>query len=206
MSYILSLKDNKMSLSEDSFSDINSLVLEIKSSLKISVAANIVSEMNYSILDSELGKILDLIQDKKNEGIGRKIFLSRDFFEKNNLFNEKAKEFSIGHLTKGQSKGQEVDKGQSNFETTKEKENIKDIAPRKNSLEEKKQTKQKGSNRKDLIIKIIKDKKEVTIKDIAKLIKNCSEKTIQRELVSLLNDNVLKKEGERRWSKYSLNY
>ena len=62
----------------------------------------------------------------------------------------------------------------------------------------------KKNNRRANILDIIKIKKKVTIKDISSLIKDCSEKTIQRELVALLKEGVLRKEGERRWSTYSL--
>jgi hypothetical protein len=55
------------------------------------------------------------------------------------------------------------------------------------------------------ILDIIRNKKDVNIKDIVVLIKDCSEKTIQRELVSMINSGVLKRVGKRRWSKYSLN-
>jgi hypothetical protein len=59
-------------------------------------------------------------------------------------------------------------------------------------------------SRRNRIIKLIKDNREVTIKDIAFYFHEFSEKTIQRELVSLVESNVLKKIGERRWSRYSL--
>jgi hypothetical protein len=59
-------------------------------------------------------------------------------------------------------------------------------------------------NRRNTILKIIKDKKEVTIKDISNLIADVSEKTIQRELITLVSEGVLKKVGEKRWSKYML--
>lgn len=54
------------------------------------------------------------------------------------------------------------------------------------------------------IIKLIKDNREVAIKDIANHFPELSEKTIQRELVSLTESGVLKKFGERRWSRYAL--
>lgn len=59
-------------------------------------------------------------------------------------------------------------------------------------------------NRKANILSFIRENKAVAIKDILSHIHNCSEKTIQRELNDLVKDGVLKKEGERRWSKYSL--
>jgi hypothetical protein len=62
----------------------------------------------------------------------------------------------------------------------------------------------KNAERRNLIIEEIKIKGSVTIKDVSDKIKDVSEKTIQRELLKMVDENVLKKEGERRWSKYSL--
>ncbi len=71
------------------------------------------------------------------------------------------------------------------------------------------------TQRREEIIKIIKDKKDVyptsggsTITDIRTSAKgvlvSCGEKTLQRELISMVSDGVLKKIGEKRWSKYFL--
>ncbi len=60
-------------------------------------------------------------------------------------------------------------------------------------------------NRKKQIIDIIKDKGNVTIKDICDVIKDCSEKTVQRALAALVEEGVVTKEGARRWTKYSIN-
>lgn len=58
--------------------------------------------------------------------------------------------------------------------------------------------------RRERIMSVIKDKGEATIKDIAHVVTDCSEKTIQRELIDLIKDNVIVRDGERRWSKYRL--
>ncbi len=62
----------------------------------------------------------------------------------------------------------------------------------------------KKSSRQSTIIAIMKRKKEVMIKDISPLIGGCSEKTIQRELSAMVQAGVLKKVGEKRWSRYLL--
>jgi DNA-binding transcriptional ArsR family regulator len=54
------------------------------------------------------------------------------------------------------------------------------------------------------VLSVIKDKGKVSIKDISTLIRGVSEKTIQRELSALVASGVVRKEGERRWSTYSL--
>lgn len=60
------------------------------------------------------------------------------------------------------------------------------------------------NERQQVILDIIKGIGESSIKDISDNIKDCSEKTIQRELNTLIYEGVLKKVGERRWSKYVL--
>jgi len=59
-------------------------------------------------------------------------------------------------------------------------------------------------DRSNKILSLIKDKKEVSIKDISLTINDCSEKTIQRELNSLVSKGQVKKIGSKRWSRYSI--
>jgi hypothetical protein len=59
-------------------------------------------------------------------------------------------------------------------------------------------------DRRDAVLSVIEEKGRVSIKDISMLIRGVSEKTIQRELGALITSGVIKKEGERRWSIYSL--
>ena len=59
-------------------------------------------------------------------------------------------------------------------------------------------------DRRERIKTVLEAKGEATIKDISEIITDVSEKTIQRELNSMIEDNLVKRQGERRWSKYSL--
>ncbi len=59
-------------------------------------------------------------------------------------------------------------------------------------------------SRRERVLDVLKEKGEATIKDITDVIKDCSEKTIQRELIALISDNTIVREGERRWSKYKI--
>ena len=51
---------------------------------------------------------------------------------------------------------------------------------------------------------ILASKGQSTIKDISDALPDCSEKTVQRELTAMIAEGVVKKEGERRWSRYAL--
>jgi hypothetical protein len=57
--------------------------------------------------------------------------------------------------------------------------------------------------RTDKILALLKDK-EVSIKDISNNFTNCSEKTIQRELNTMVSKGQIKKIGSKRWSRYTI--
>ncbi len=58
------------------------------------------------------------------------------------------------------------------------------------------------SQRATTILTIVRKNKGVSVSDIASIVKDCSEKTIQRELASLIDRGLVRKQGERRWSVY----
>ena len=59
-------------------------------------------------------------------------------------------------------------------------------------------------DRKEIIIDILKEKGQVSIKDISDVVKDVSEKSIQRDLQSLIEKGQVIRHGERRWSTYTL--
>ncbi len=59
-------------------------------------------------------------------------------------------------------------------------------------------------DRRKIILALLKQRSNLTVRDIAKSIPGFSEKTIQRELVSMLGEGVVSKAGEKRWTTYSL--
>ena len=60
----------------------------------------------------------------------------------------------------------------------------------------------KASNRQEVILAVVLQGNGVSIKDISDVVRDCSEKTIQRELAELVRQGRIKKVGERRWSQY----
>lgn len=63
---------------------------------------------------------------------------------------------------------------------------------------------QRQSGRQDAILEVLRTKGTVYIKDISLLIRDVSEKTIQRELQALIMEGMVQKTGDRRWTQYSL--
>jgi len=179
LSFILSLKDNISFLSEKSVSDMFLFVSEMESLLNIASSAKIISKMNCSILVDEYKKVLDLIIENRKDNL-------KNFLEKQNY---------KGHYYKGQEiilKDIKLIKDKITINSSKTK-----LLKSNNNDDDK-------LKRKSAILKVIKDKKEINIKDILKEIKGYGEKTVQRDLTRLVDEGVLEKIGERRWSRYSL--
>jgi hypothetical protein len=65
-------------------------------------------------------------------------------------------------------------------------------------------TVEKHSNRQHTIVELIRKGGALGIRDIAAHIPGCGEKTVQRELAALVSAGTLKKQGEKRWSTYSI--
>ncbi len=60
------------------------------------------------------------------------------------------------------------------------------------------------TNRMSLILDYIRTHKGASIKEISAVVRDCSEKTVQRELNELINQGLVRRVGERRWSTYEL--
>lgn len=79
------------------------------------------------------------------------------------------------------------------------------MVPNKGHVKDIEKTEQHGvKDRREAVMSVIQNKGSVSIKDISTLIRGVSEKTIQRELSALIDAGIVRKQGERRWSIYSL--
>ena len=164
-------------------------VLEMTSLLEISLNAGLLSVMNFSILKQEFLNLVGMLDTPKN--------VLRDFLSGHNLKNYIGSMDASADLRDDSRKIYNNVVSPSNtskmsFSNTKDKTHILG------------QSDFKKSTRQNTIISILRKKKEVTINDLALVIKDCSEKTIQRELNSFISKGIIRRAGVRRWSRYSL--
>ena len=66
------------------------------------------------------------------------------------------------------------------------------------------QVSDKGGNRRDAILSVLRAKGPSYIKDISTVVRGVSEKTVQRELQALVEEGKVTRTGERRWTTYTL--
>lgn len=208
LSFMIVYKDTPVPEQNNFVYDAKNRVLDIVSLLEVSYRSGLVSQMNFSILKQEFSELLhqldmialqateqphveDIAQYRAiKEGAGdTRARLPITFFDSPHFTT--ASSFhpaSNASLTYQNFLGREKKEPSPLIERSPGDQDVL-----------------KRSNRQNLIIQLLKKKKEVTVKDIGEVIKGCSEKTIQRELTMLIAMHVLKKTGARRWTKYSLN-
>ena len=161
----------------------------ILSYLEVCYISGLISEMNYSILKYEFDALLQVInseEEVKNMGT----LFPKEFFQ-------------VSEDTPGLGSGHTVSKGHnimSDRTTRSSGNNKKDKIKKTNGGG----LHSPSADRQGVIISLLKKNKELGIKDFTSSIKDCSEKTIQRELVSLVSKGQVIKMGEKRWSRYSL--
>lgn len=160
--------------------------LEIKTLLLLGSSSNMMNQNNVHIILDEITRLNKEIENHKDNFIGDTDFKKSFFVVESRQRLPESTDSYKGH------KGQDLDTDKP--KETKQKEDV--YKGQKENIE--------LNNRNEDIMKIIKDSEKVTIKDISSKIKNCSEKTIQRELIKMVSLNLIKKEGERRWSTYSI--
>lgn len=186
-------------LNEDILKEVVLNVMKLISLSDIGLSSKFVSEANHQIISKQLQIYISEVTEyvnstyKDNSLIPSTLF-DTTFMEQQPVFS-KIENKEIQNLpTIEVSKGQ-VPQVKHNTESVIKISNQNAIEPKDN--------KEKNS-RQELIINTIRQRGELSIKDLTDVIRGCSEKTIQRELVSLVSSGVLLKTGERRWSRYSV--
>ncbi len=174
-------------------------------SVLFDIAANtkMISRMNHEIINSELQKLVNFLVTSSSNYSSAKIAFEPSLFDGNYDYIPEQNYQIKADLQRDNSATPELSKGHTDIKDNSRNNNVSDKTAMKKSVRGEKNVKDK-SNRQSIILSMLKSGAKLNVKDFAKHIKNCSEKTIQRELISMVSRGVLKKEGERRWSKYFL--
>ena len=179
-------------------------IVAVISFLDIASAINLISEMNSSILKKEFMELKQSIHELK-----RKDSIS-EFFLVSPSAEEKVDKGRIQSTGIGIQKGSTLLKALSGIEMSN-RISARPIAKSSAPASTRNDFDVLKKQRRDEIIKVVKSYSATggaTITDIrvkaSGVLASCGEKTLQRELVSMVKDSVLKKFGEKRWSRYSV--
>lgn len=230
----LSFKERANSSAEEFLSETYSRFVEVLSLFEIAYVTDLVSPMNFSLMKRELDSLLAIVAghgrsagvpvsppylDEAFFGIPKNIFADQDASKGSNISSEEKRKQteenrvgSMGAFDRLYRNQKDIYKGQDivtdnvlNRDVARppasvQRSGIKVVKtdiphPLSSALRE---------DRKAKIIAFLRQNNVAIIKDFTSVIHGCGEKTIQRLLADLVDSGVLKREGERRWSRYSL--
>lgn len=165
---------------------VASFLLHLTSLLDIAFWSGQVSQMNLSMVQREIAGTYKTLNDlsvkyKNSFYIGSKFFKTEQ-----DIFADVAMKEESNH--QGHNKGQD------------KRQIIKDNKEGQETI----QPSQSRGHRRESILNLLRQRSNLSVKDFIAVVPEYSEKTIQRELLSLVEEGVIRKEGERRWSTYSL--
>ncbi len=189
------LRSTATDLVGESVKDKYSLIREMHALFGVAKSANLVSDTNHEILSHELSKLTQEVQlplslapsveEKREEKVGQPQLTQAP---------AQAEPESV--------KDKIIDKY---LPEVKPEVMVSKFLPKETGLlKEFGVVSVKKNSRQSVIIGILKRKKEIMIKDVSPLISGCSEKTIQRELSAMVAAGVLRRIGDKRWSRYTL--
>lgn len=163
--------------------------------LQIAIGSGLVSNMNGEILIGEVNKIKSSIDklsiktflDYGDKGGVESVDLKAVFNEKN---EQPQKSFSDANTNTYTPTENDSTKTPTVIKPKTTPTSDKDLAMR--------------HIRRESIIRLLKQRGIVGLNDIKAIIPNLSDKTLQRELMSLIDEGVIVRKGEKRWARYSL--
>ena len=186
------------------------IISEIDSLLSIARTARYISDMNAEILQKEyytLAQIITTEAERPKEKRTNGPELTDEFFR----IPELLETYPKGHL-KGQNEHSLKDMSFRNTVSKPHENNVRKerhSSPSSQDQQEKKKHYSAGAlvrhgRRRESILTLLKNKPNLSVKDVSQSVPQVSEKTLQRELLSMVSEGILQKRGERRWSTYSL--
>lgn len=206
-----------MRQTENHFVDIQKDISHIMSLIQLTRTLEIVSDMNAKILLNEYQKLQELVtfhKDKKHKG---QIDLGASGYEKYyEVKTEETKKLQVPSLLVRVESESEIKKVESAAaERATERKVYTSSTPAKTvekydtqkptkvaPLVRQEENKERKNTRQNTILKLLSTDTAQNIKDITAKLKGCSEKTVQRELNTLVSVGKIKRLGEKRWSTY----
>lgn len=179
-------------------STMRELMERITALLEVSGSAGLMSAMNADLLKGEVEKLARAIEDERNWGPETSLF-SLDVLLKDQSVSSLSTQSSIGHDTEITPVSDRL--SPSPFVSSSSTRTFKSpSSPVKTNIS----VTDTKNTRRDLILSVVRKTGEVSLSDMKLAVKGVSDKTLQRELAALVADGLLKRIGDRRWTKYRI--
>jgi hypothetical protein len=223
ISEIVSLAESSEQARSEIFKRTAGMILHQISILEVALHSGLMSDMNFAIITRELENFFQSIDGNLAHRVSGGVALTKSFFALDSRYFFRESKTANKRIAKRSRKAEETPIAEEVITGKRsDAENQENIGHQhidgvsikvidKGRLL-KKSPDRKGhlsglnmrDDRREMILSALKHVPELGVKDFSVVMKNCSEKTIQRELVSMVSEGVLNKSGAKRWTRYFL--
>ena len=214
----LSFKERALVQSREFLSDTAAELAHLISLLDVAYVADLLSTMNFSILTKELEALQVSIEGKGKIQSGTYLpdgffGISKDLFPENrgsfsltpSVLPDEAVLRSLSDLERLRRNQKDIYKGHEEVRESApltSKEMQRPMAKPRQDAVQAPAIDEVKMERRQRVLDVLRLKGSGMIRDFSAVITDCSEKTIQRLLIEMVHGGVLKREGDRRWSRY----
>jgi len=184
---------------------VSNRLRELSSLLSIGVKAGLMSQMNFDVLYAEIKQLVSLSQERLRDTASAAPQLAESFFSTplpSTSASRTSKETgSVNNVSAETDSKPEPIKAHKFIGDTEGSDSVDSNKPTN------KTRRRHGTNhskRQRQILGLFRNKEEISISDVQQVIEGCSQKTMQRELKRMVEEQLLDKQGKRRWSTYVL--
>lgn len=191
---------------------------QVQSLIAVGKVAHYISDMNARVLSTELDKVVTLLvkdvqelnkkylsyeYSRTPESIIDQPVLSHTLLDESRFdaLGKSEKTVTVSRRfindTKTTSK---ISINDNNGNSFNEKDNLINLNTIKTTYPMNLQIK----DRKQSILDVVRSHKNASMQDIQKFVTDCSEKTLQREMVALIAAGMIRKVGDKRWATYHI--
>ncbi|MDP3957958.1 MAG: DeoR family transcriptional regulator [bacterium] len=171
------------------------LIGEVVALIDIAVLSRLISEGNGALLKKELSWLREMLQQISDAVVERAAF-PKDLFEASGIGGAPEKLLARANIP--------APKDFLPYKGQKERTVLYGASTGNRPEGRHEPNGAKQADRREVILKLVRKEKLLSIKDIYGFFTGVSEKTIQRELTKMVGEGVLVRKGDKRWSKYAL--
>lgn len=189
---VLGMRAEMRSSNSEKIAQLKVCARELISLVRMLAVAGSVSFQNASVITEALDELSGFIFASQRSNLSESASFSKEDFL----------DIRDQHLVSNKIS---VPESYDNVRNDTKIEKVKDTHEDQNTKTESKgQEKTRLNSRTQAILEVLRAGGEVGIRDVASQLPEFSEKMIQRELAALVDRGLVKKSGEKRWSRYAL--
>lgn len=185
---LLEMRDDMRAVQSPRTQEFETKIRHLVSLVRLAAVSSFISFQNADLVCEALDDLVYFLHASQKTAYSESIRLSKELFTDVRTQSIKVESSTSGALREKMQKTDSV-----------HEESIKkDIVSRVSLSSE------KPSVRAEQIMSILRSQPKLSIRDVAAQLPEYSEKMIQRELADLVQSGKVRKEGEKRWSTYSV--